>query len=532
MPEPIEPNGPTDPTGEVFVEADDAPMTPDETPAKRGALRTATVISARLVLGCVAVGVIAVLVGAAILLPLPGVRSSVVSTVVTPVATSPQLVCPGGLLRIGSASGQGATTVTAIGAPRVVSAAQPGKALVRPFATSDAGTAGSAAAPQLLSTPAAGSVTPLLAGAQSESILTDEFAGLATAECTAASGGMWLAGGATSIGRTTLLLLSNPTSVPAIVSLQVFGESGRVTSPGMDGIPVAAGAQRVVSLAGFAPNLVSPVVHVTSTGGQIVAALEQSTMRGITPGGIDFIGASAAPATTTVLPGVVVSGTEALQSLQGQSGYDDLQTTLRVYLPSSKPTSVSITVLAEDGTVTGKPITADLQPASVTDLPLDQLSDGNYTVIVTSHAPVLASVRVSTAASVAPASNTTQGGSTGSAASSPGPGATDFAWITPAALLTSSVLVPIASGMTATVHLDNPTTHSETVTLHAMSGNDITKEVPAHRAVSVPVVAGLTYQITGFTGLYASVSGTGPAQVTSYGISPLAQGEGPVRIVG
>ena len=530
---------PIDPTGQVFVEADDAPTTPPETPEKRGALRTATVISGRVVLGCVAAVAIAILVGAAILLPLPSVRSAAVSTVVTPVPTTRQLVCPGGLLRLASASGKGATTVSAIGAPRIVSSAQPGTVLASAFATTDAGTSNGSAAPQLLSTPAiaAGTAPPLLAGAQSESINTDEFAGLATAECTAPSGSTWLAGGATSVGRTTLLLLANPTAVPAIVSVQVFGETGQITAPGMEGIAVGAGAQRVVSLAGFAPNLSSPVVHVQSSGGQIVASLEQSTVRGITPGGIDFVGASLAPSLTTVLPGIVVTGTAAMQSLQGQTGYDDLQTTVRFYLPSDKPATASITVLAENGTVTGKPIKADLQPGSVTDLPLDQLSDGNYTVIVTSKVPVLASVRVSTAAAGAstPTATGDTGGTptTGSAASTPaGAGDTDFAWITPASLLTSSVLVPIASGMTAAVHLENPTSSAETVTLHAISGADITKIVGAHKAASIPVLAGHTYQLTGFRQLYASVSGVAGARVTSYGVSPLARGEGPIRVVG
>jgi hypothetical protein len=317
--------------------------------------------------------------------------------------------------------------------------------------------------------------------------------------------------------------------------MQVFGETGQVTAPGMEGITVGASAQRVVSLAGFAPNLVSPVVHVQSTGGQVVASLEQSTVRGITPGGIDFVGGTLAPATTTVLPGVVVTGTEATQALQGQTGYDDLQTTLRVYLPSDKAATASITVLAENGTVTGKPIKADLQPGSVTDLPLDQLSDGDYTVIITSRVPVVASVRVSTAvgAGSAPAGDTSATPSTAPTTSKPAvAGDTDFAWITPATLLTSSVLVPIASGMTAEVHLENPTASAETITLHAISGVDITKTVGAHKAVSIPVVAGHTYRLTGFRQLYASVSGVGAARVTSYGVSPLARGEGPIRVVG
>lgn len=517
---------PIDPTGEVFVEADDAApesLTPPEEPERRGALRTAGAISGRVVLGLIAVGVLVVLVAAAVLIPLPSLRVAATSTVVTPVPTEQQLVCPGGLLRLASASGKGATTPSAVGSPRVVSAAVPGSVLASPFAVTDAGTAGTSAAPQLLTTPpiASGAAAPLVGGAQSESVSNDEFFGLASSECTAASGGTWLAGGATSVGRTTLLLLANPTQVASVVSVELYGETGRITAPGMDGITVAAGAQRVVSVAGFAPNVVSPVVHVQSTGGQIVATLEQTTVRGLAPGGADFVAGTPAPALTTVLPGVVVSGTAAIQSLQGQSGFDDLETTLRVYLPSGKSASASVSFLDESGTVTGTPIRAALQPGTVTDFPLDQLSDGNYTAIVTSKVPIVASIRISTAdADAAAASGTTS------------EGGTDFAWVTAAPLLTGSVLAPIATGMDASLHLDNPTGSPETVVMNALSGPSITTVVGAHKAVSVPVVAGAIYRMTGYSELYASVSGTGTGKVTSYPISPLERGEGPVRVYG
>jgi Family of unknown function (DUF5719) len=513
----------TDPTGEVFVEADDESPVPPEERERRGALRTAGVISARVVLGAVSAGAIVVLVGAAILLPLPSLTTRPTSTVVTPVPTVQQLVCPGGLLRLGSASGSGATTVSALGSARTVSAAVPGSVLASAFANSDAGTAGGPAAPQLLRTPAvaAGSARTIVGGAQSESINTEEFFGLAGAECTAASGSVWLSGGSTSVGRTTLLLLANPTDVPAVVAVQVYGETGSVSAPGMDGIAVAAGSQRVLSLAGFAPNLVSPVVHVQSAGGQVVASLEQTTVRGLTPGGVDFVGGASAPSTTTVLPGVVVSGTAAIQSLQGQDGFEDLETTLRIYSPSQGSTSAKVSILAENGTVTGKPITADLQAGGVTDLPLDQLSDGNYTVIVTSKTPVLASIRVSTASVAVAADN-----------APPTAGATDFAWVTPATLLTSDVIVPIAAGAAPVVHLDNPSASAETVTLRSLSGTDITKTVPAHQAISIPVVAGRAYRMTGFTELYASVSVVGKGTLTSYGISPIERGQGPIRVYG
>jgi hypothetical protein len=86
--------------------------------------------------------------------------------------------------------------------------------------------------------------------------------------------------------------------------------------------------------------------------------------------------------------------------------------------------------------------------------------------------------------------------------------------------------------MTPALHLENPSATSETVLLQPLSGPGVTAVVPAHKAVTVSVVAGNTYRMSGFTRLYASVSGTGDGKVTSYAISPLQHGEGPLRVYG
>ena len=507
---------PSDPTGQVFVVEDESagPEEADGEAPQGSVLRKATVVSGRIILGFVVLAVIALVVGAAGLVPLPSVRAGQVSSVVTPVPTQQQLVCPGGLLRLGTASGADATSASPIGSPRISSGALPGDVLSSVFANADAGNGGSTSAPHLLSTPpAAGTGTALLGGAQSESVSTDDFAGLSSAACTAASGETWLAGGATATGRTTLLLLANPTDVASVVTLHIFGEAGPVTAPGMDGITVAARSQRVLSIAGFAPGLASPVVHVTSTGGQIVASLEQSTVRGVTPGGIDFIGGQAQPGTTAVIPGVVVSGTSALQSDIGASGYEDLQSTLRLFAPGTRAAKVTITILNEDGTVTGKPTSASVPAGDVNDLALDSLSDGSYTIVVTSKVPIVASVRVSTAGS----------------ASAPS-GTTDFAWATAAPLLDAGSIVTVAGGMTGTVHLENPTGSVQTVELTALDGTSLSATVQPHSATSVPVQAGASYELEGFSTIYASVSGSTDGGVTSYAVYPSAHGAGPLRI--
>jgi hypothetical protein len=509
----------TDPTGQVFVEPNDDDLSGEvkETPERRSPLRRATVLSARVIVGLIVVAALAVVFGAASIVSVGGIHSTAASVVVTPVPAPQELVCPGGLLRLGSASGESASAVSSIGSPQVTGGQTSGNVRVESFTSSNAGTGGTPAAPQLLSTSGdagASSGRTLIAGAQSESVSTQEFAGLASAGCTAAAGDVWLAGGATTVGRTSILLLANSSAVPATVDLQIYGENGQVTSPGMAGIVVAAGTQDAISLAGFAPDLLSPVVHVESAGGQVVATLEQSTVRGLQPGGVDFVGAQAAPTTTTVIPGIVLTGTAALQSQLGQSGYDDLQTTLRVYVPGGKAATATITVLAENGSVTGKPLTAAIKPGTVTDLPLDELSDGSYTLVITTTVPMVASVRVSTVGSAAVQS------------------VSDFAWMTAAPLLTSDTLVSIPTGMTSALHLDNPSAKPVVVTLHALSGTDLSATIPAHSATSVSVASGTTYRMTGFGALYASVSGVTDGGITGYTVIPSARNQSPLRIYG
>jgi hypothetical protein len=345
-------------------------------------------------------------------------------------------------------------------------------------------------------------------------VSTGDFSGLASSACLPASGSTWLVGGATQTGRTTLLLLANPTDVAASVSLQIYGESGQVSASGMDGIAVKAESQRVLSIAGFAPGIQSPVVHITSSGGQVVASLEQATVRGIDPGGVDFVSGQGLPSTVAVIPGVVVSSTAAISGDLGQTDYQDLQTALRLFAPSGKSASVTITVIDESGTVAGSPTTAKLGAGVVTDLPLDTLSDGQYTILVTAKIPVVASVRVSTVGSSAVDNSS------------------DFAWVGAAPLLTTDTLVAIAPDMDASIHLDNPTNAAETVHLQSLDGKSITATVKANAATSVPVIAGTSYELQGFTELYASVSGTTDGGVTSYVVEPPAPAVGPLRVYG
>jgi hypothetical protein len=481
----------------------------------RGILKSTAVIGGRVVTGVVAVAIAAATIAAATLLPLPTVRTAAPSRLVTPVATAQQLVCPGGLLRLADASGNGATVASSLGSAAVTTGSSTGTVDVKAIASSAKGVSGSEA-PQLLSTPpVAGSTSQtLLAGAQAQSLATPEFVGLASAGCAAASGDSWLVGGATTTGRTTLLTIANPSDVPATVTIEIYGENGKITAPGMNGIVIVARGQRVLSLAGFAPGLASPVVHVTSRGGQIVANLQQSIVRGITPGGVDVVGAQSEPSRVSVIPGLVIRGSAALGTKLGLDGYDDLQTVLRLFLPGTVGATANVSIIPENGSKAGQAFETTLEPGKVTDFPIDELDDGEYTAVVTTDIPIAAAARVSAIGAATTGAHT------------------DFAWLASAPDLRSSALVSVPLGLSPSLHLYNPTDKDAAVTLHSLAGTDTTLTVKAGASTAAPVVSGTTYQLEGASQLYASVVGLTDGGIAGYSVAPAERGSTPIRIYG
>ena len=220
----------------------------------------------------------------------------------------------------------------------------------------------------------------------------ETLAGFAAAACGEAVADAWLVAGATNLGRSGLVLLSNPTAVAATVDVRVIGEAGPVEAPSALGIIVPPGSQRVLSLAGLAPNLTSPVVHVTSTGGAIAASLEHSVVVGLAPAGVELTGVTAPPATTQVIPGFVVPEAGGIEASEDHADGDDFPV-VRLFAPGDEQVDVSIGDRARVGLAAAAPSTPPSQPDSVTDVPLGVLDAGDYTVRIEAEAPVVAAAR-------------------------------------------------------------------------------------------------------------------------------------------
>jgi hypothetical protein len=455
----------------------------------------------------VAVGAFA----AAGLVDLPTLTRVPPSVLVTPVPAAKQLVCPGSVLQLGNSGGQNASVASPLGQPSTTHAATAGAVDTAAIRNQDAGdsTAGS---PTLLTVPASANGASIsIAGAQHQPVDEGDYRGLAAAECTQPSSDSWLVGGATTVGRTTLLTLANPGSVVSTIAIEIFTADGLVQAPGTTGIVVPARGQRVLSLAGFAPDAASIALHVTSRGGPIAVTLQESIVRGIEASGVDIVGSTAAPSKVNVIPGVVIADAEALGERLGEEGFEDLATVLRLVVPGEDPAQATVRIVPEDPTLSGASFELTLDPGVVTDVPIEGLTDGAYSVQVESTVALSAAVRASTVA--------------GAKVGKTPAGASDVAWFASATALTDTAFTSIAPGPGASLHLSNPGDQTVVVVVGGQMIN-----VSAGASVTVEVTGATSYTFAGAAGLYASVSFSATGQLASYLVSSAANDEAPVTI--
>ena len=506
----------SEPDERADVAPDPAPA-PAERPGRAG---SAAMVGLRVVAGTVGIVASVAVIAAVGLLPLPSHRIAVPTVTVTPAPTDQVRVCPGALLRLGDQSGQNANTASSLGTPSVTGAGIGAHLTRQPIGLSDADTGGGSSAPDQLTIPAAAGST--LAGAQSQVAGAPDYTGFAAASCAEPSGSIWLVGGSTAVGRSTLLSLTNPSPVDATVALTILSPNGAVNAPGMSGIVVKAGAQRVIPLAGYAPDVAAPVVHVVSRGGQVVAALQQSIVRGLDPGGVDLVGAAGDPATHLVIPGVRVFGALGVNKALALSDWDDVAAAVRVAVPGARAAKVQVSLVPQDAKSGGLSFEMDVSSGQVSEVGLDSaaqtdsgavaIPDGMYSVVIDADQPVVAGVRVSTA--VDP---TAGAASTVSDTTAP---PSDFAWFGPSPVLTGDTPVAVASGPAPMLSAVNPSTASATLTLDPQGGGKVLSLViPAGGSGSIAVEPDTVYLVKNAKGMAVAVSFAGDAQLAHYAVT-------------
>ncbi len=439
-------------------------------------------------------GIAASLVAGAFLVPGPSVEVDPDGIAVTPVRAAQALVCGGPI--IGLSRGEDPQLV-AVGDPERRAA---GEGLVERSLDDSEAIDGSAAVVELPADAPAADV----AATERQTLDEPELGGLAVAECLPPAPTAWLVGGSTTTGRSTLVVLSNPGEVAATVDLSVWGADGPLETPGTSGLIVAPGAQRIIPLAGIAPDEPSPVVGVRSRGGAVSATLQQLTIVGLEPAGVDVVTPVRAPGERMVIPAVPIVDAEGLARAAAALGGTDFAPILRVLVPGDEPAGVSVSLIPDAGGE-GAALTATVDAGAVLDIALSELADGDYSVIVDATQPVVAAARTSVASRAG----------------------VDSAWFAAAPVLDSDdgdILAAVAPGSGAQLHLFAPD-DAATVTV-----DGTTIEVPARGRASIPLAGNSAPVLTVSGEVRASVTYRTNAGLAAARILPPAAAPRPITV--
>ena len=317
------------------------------------------------------------------------------------------LVCPGPAFYSGGSSGTSLGKPTQQGTAELQAAwsAAPGRTLngaalnSTPESIQDKFLSFSTSAPYVLSvSDPAGQATQgssLLTGVQLDSVSSPNLGGLLGSVCQRPQSDFWLVGGDTTTGREALLILANSANIDATVELDLVGAGGTLNAPGLTGISVAAHKVVVIPIASLSPKNATFSVHVKSHGAALAGWIQQKTVRGLTAAGADFIAPTASAATSLAIPGFFVRGSKDAAKLQASSKeFDDLTNLVRLTNPGSKATTAVVQVIGANAKTFGTVLQANIAAHSTADIDVSGLSDGDYSIFISSDAPLVAAAKL------------------------------------------------------------------------------------------------------------------------------------------
>lgn len=233
-----------------------------------------------------------------------------------------------------------------------------------------------------VSAPADGQV---LSGMSWTQVDEQDIAGFADAACIAPAASQWLVGGSTTTGRSSIIVLANPSEQVTTVRLEVFSAEGVVDAAATSAITIEPGSATAIDLASLSVDNESPAVFVRSEGSAVAAFMQHSIIRGLEPGGIDTVTGQPAASTDQTFVGVPLSG----RTSANVEDAGDVQSTLRLVADSDTVARIEFRTPGQQPAQTEVPLTA----GTTVDMNLADLPAGQYTIDIQSDVPVAAGLR-------------------------------------------------------------------------------------------------------------------------------------------
>lgn len=221
-----------------------------------------------------------------------------------------------------------------------------------------------------------------------------DLAGLAAPSCTAPSNSTVLTGASTTVGHTAVLTVTNPSKNAAGVSVEVRTVDGVATTGAVLPFTLGGGETRTINLGGTARDADAVTAVVESSGAAVGASINQSILRGTTPGGIDVIQGSADPGLTQTLPGIQLQDPAASKAVGVSENAGEQTPQVQITDFSGQGTTAELVALAADGKETSVAKDIKVPASGVAAVSVNSLPAGNYTFVVRAEDSVVAGARV------------------------------------------------------------------------------------------------------------------------------------------
>lgn len=226
-----------------------------------------------------------------------------------------------------------------------------------------------------------GSAAPGLVATQETRAETEEVAGLASVPCGRAGPTAWLIGGGGGPGRAERIVLTNPGSNEVTVDITAYGVKGTSSPPDGQGLVVPAQGRAILLSDALAPQEAQPAFGVVADGGDITAALVETSLTGTQPTGFDVVSATADPSRDQVITGVHVPA---------EGGGNVV---VRVVNPSGTEAIGTVAALTAQGERSLPEAVVRVPAGAVVDVPISGLPAAPTTLAVSADTEVLASAR-------------------------------------------------------------------------------------------------------------------------------------------
>jgi hypothetical protein len=355
---------------------------------------------------------------------------------------------------------------------------------VAPALTAAQQTGQPGSSPAVRTQPARGGVQVTATGALAQGLEVEQTGagGLVTAQCGTPGTSFWFAGPGQKTAGTIELYLTNTGSTPADAQVQVLTDAVKgppVLGNADNGITVPPHGMVVQSLGGLLQGSGIVALNVSTTVGQVAAAVRETKVRGQEG---SWLPALQAPARHLVIPGVPAA-----------AGTPDLY----IAVPGTGAAQIKITAVTQRGSYQPTGGTGiDLLGGSVSDIPLPSLAGIAGALSITSSVPIVAAMRVAGG----PAGGIGALAVSGTPVLQQGVLAAN-----PAGSAGLTQLVLSAPGKAASVRI---ATGTATTPASAAAGQVV--KVAAKSSVVVPVVPPAGSKVTHFMLVVTPLAGSGP----------------------